>query len=154
MHALIFAAVIAPGSQEPGALTRDLVLDVCLPYAADGVADQASIGRAGLRGVVEDGQGDFHTRNQAHLVQMTRSGDAGAAGLRRVCVVQARAGGFDQARDAISGPLESVGFTASPDEPEDWPVWTRGGVTISVHQNPGRATIIRASYSSLDAEGF
>lgn len=151
MHALILAAAVALSPQNPGDLTRDLVMDVCLPYAADGTADQAVIGRVGLDGLVEDGQGDFQTRNQVYLVQMTRSGDPEEGNLRRVCVVQARAGGFEQARDAVSGPLESAGFTASPDEPEDWPVWTRGGVTVSVHQNPGRATIIRASYSSLEA---
>lgn len=154
MSALILAAVLVLNPQNPGELTRDLLMDVCLPYVADGVADQAVIDRVGLDGMIEDGQGDFQTSDQVHLVQMTRSGSAGEGDLRRVCVVQARSGGFQRARDAVSGPLESAGFTASPDEPEDWPVWTRGGVTISVHQNPGRATIVRASYSSLDAEGF
>lgn len=152
MHALILAAVLALSPQNPGELTRDLVMDICLPYAVDGLADQAVIRRVGLTGRVEDGQGNLQTRNQAHLVQMTRSGDAEEGDLRRVCVVQARASGFQQVRDAVSGPLERAGFTASPNEPEDWPVWTKGGVTVSVHQNPGRATIIRTSYSSLDAE--
>jgi len=154
MRALFLAAVLVVSPQNPGEVTRDLVMDVCLPYAADGVAEQAMIDRVGLSGRVEAGQGDFQTRNGVHLVQMSRSDGAEGGDVRRVCVVQARAGGFQQALAAVKRPLESAGFTASPDEPEDWPVWTRGGVSVSVHQNPGRATIIRASYSSGDAEGL
>ncbi|HEY0598774.1 hypothetical protein [Brevundimonas sp.] len=154
MHALFFAAYLAAVPQTAGQVTHDIVMDVCLPYVADGVADQAVIVRNGLNGLVEDGQGDFRSRNDVFLVQLTTSGSVEDGDLRRVCVVQARSAAFQQARDAIAGPLQNAGFAASPDEPEDWPVWTRGGVTVSVHQNPGRATIIRASYSSLEAEGL
>ena len=154
MHALFLAAALAVSPPDPAQLTRDIVMDVCLPYVAEGAADAAVLDRNGLDGSFEEGAGEFHTRNNVYLVQLTTSGSAADGDLRRVCVVQARAAPFEQARDAVSGPLQGAGFAASPDEPEDWPVWTKGGVTVSVHQNPGRATIIRASYSSLDAEGL
>lgn len=154
MLALFFAAALVVSPPDPAELTRDIVMDVCLPYVADGATDQAVLRRAGLNGSLEEGQGEFRTRNDVYLVQLSSSGSAADGDLRRVCVVQARAAPFDQARDAVAGPLGGAGFAASPDEPEDWPVWTKDGVTVSVHQNPGRATIIRASYSSLDAEGL
>lgn len=154
MLILSLALAVVAGPQTPGQLTRDLVLNVCVPYAVDGAADQAVINRHGLDGLIEDGEGEFRTRNQAHLVDLTTSGSEEDDNLRRICVVQARAGGFEQARDAIARPLVAAGFSASPDQPDDWPVWVRGAVSVSVHQNPGRATIIRTSYSRQDDEGF
>jgi hypothetical protein len=154
MPVLFLAAALAVSPPDPSQLTRDIVMDVCLPYVSEGSADTAALDRNGLDGAMEGGGGDFHTRNNVYLVQLTTSGSAEDGDLRRVCVVQARAAPFEQARDAVANPLQGAGFAASPDEPEDWPVWTKGGVTISVHQNPGRATIIRASYSSLEAEGL
>ncbi|HYD27104.1 hypothetical protein [Brevundimonas sp.] len=154
MHALFLFATLAVSPPDPGQITRDIVMDVCLPYVAEGAADQAVLARNGLNGSLEEGEGDFRSRNDVYLVQLTTSGSARDGDLRRVCVVQARSASFEQARDAVAAPLRGAGFAASPDEPEDWPVWTKGGVTVSVHQNPGRATIIRASYSSLDAEGL
>jgi hypothetical protein len=154
MHTLLLAAILVVGPQNPGQITRDIVMDVCLPYVAEGAADQAVIARTGLNGLIEDGQGDFRSQRDVYLVRLTTSGAVEDGDLRRVCEVQARSSPFQQARDAIAEPLVGAGFAPSPGEPEDWPVWTRGGVTVSVHQNPGRATIIRASYSSLEAEGL
>ena len=154
MHTLILAAALLLAPQNSGPTTRDIVMDVCLPFVADGTADQAVISRNGLSGLIEDGQGDFRSQRDVYLVRLTASGAAEDGDLRRVCEVQARSSAFAQARDAIADPLVGAGFAPSPGEPEDWPVWTRGGITVSVHQNPGRATIIRASYSSLDAEGL
>ncbi|NJC41988.1 hypothetical protein GGQ87_002283 [Brevundimonas alba] len=154
MHTLILAAAFVASPQDPGQITRDIIMDVCLPYVSEGAADQAVIVRNGLSGLIEDGEGEFRSRNDVFIVTLTTSGSVDDGNLRRVCAVQARSSAFGQARDAIAAPLVEVGFAASPDEPTDWPVWTRGGVSISVHQNPGRATIVRASYSSLDAEGL
>jgi hypothetical protein len=152
MHSLILAAALALAPQNPGQTIRDIVMDVCLPYVADGSADQAVIARTGLNGLIEDGEGDFRSPRDVYLVRLTTSGAAGDGDLRRVCEVQARAASFRQARDAVAEPLAGAGFVPSPDEPEDWPIWTRGGVTAAVHQNPGRAAIIRMSYSSQEAE--
>ena len=153
MHALILAAALVAAPQSPGQATRDIVVGVCLPFAVSGEASPDNIALAGLRPRPGgDGARDLQTANGHHLVKLTLTGDAEEGTLRRVCEVQARAGGFAQARDAVSGPLESAGFAPVPDEPEDWPVWTRGGVTATVHQNPGRATIVRVSYSILDDE--
>lgn len=151
MHALILAAVLAATSQSPGQATRDIVVSVCLPYVASGEMPVDNIALAGLsprRGGA--GAEDLQTANGLHFVKLTITGDAAEGNLRRVCEVQARTGGFAQARDAVAGPLEQAGFTLEPDEPEDWPVWTRDGVTVTVHQNPGRATIVRLSYALLD----
>ncbi|MCS6624975.1 hypothetical protein N0B44_18840 [Roseibacterium beibuensis] len=153
MHALILAAALAGAPQTPGQTTRDIVIGVCLPFAAAGETSADNIALAGLQPRPGgDGDRDLQTANGHHLVKLTVAGDVEAGTLRRVCEVQARAGGFEQARDAVAGPLERAGFAPVPDEPEDWPVWTRGGVTATVHQNPGRATILRVSYSILDDE--
>jgi hypothetical protein len=153
MHALILAAVLAAAPQAPGQATRDIVVGVCLPFADTGVASADNISLAGLRPRPGgDGDQDLQTVNGHLLVKLTLTGNAEEGSLRRVCEVQARAGGFDQARDAVAGPLEMAGFAPVPDEPEDWPVWTRDGITATVHQNPGRATVIRISYSILDDE--
>ncbi|HYC73932.1 hypothetical protein [Brevundimonas sp.] len=153
MHALILAAVLAAAPQNAGQATRDIVVSVCLPYVVSGETPTDNIALAGLS--PRDGgagAGDLQTANGHHLVKLMVTGNAGEGNLRRVCEVQARAGGFAQARDAVAGPLEQAGFTPEPDEPEDWPVWTRDGITATVHQNPGRATIVRVSYALLDDE--
>lgn len=153
MHALILAAALAALPQSSGQTTRDIVVGVCLPFAATGEASADNIALAGLEPRPGGaGAQDLQTASGHHLVRMTISGSTGEGTLRRVCEVQARAGGFSQARDAVAGPLEQAGFVPTPDEPEDWPVWTRAGVTATVHQNPGRATIVRVSYSILDDE--
>ena len=152
MHAAILAAALAAFPPNPGQAPRDIVVGVCLPFAATGETSADNIALAGLKPRPGGGEQDFQTDNGHHLVSLTMSGDAEAGTLRRVCEVQARSGGFDQARDAVAGPLEQAGFTPLPDEPEDWPVWTRAGITATVHQNPGRATIVRVSYSVLDEE--
>ena len=153
MHALILAVVLAAASQNAGQATRDVVMGVCLPFADTGEVSADNIALAGLRPRPGgDGDQDLQTVNGHLLVKLTLTGDAVEGTLRRVCEVQARSGGFDQALDAVAGPLAQAGFTPVPDEPEDWPVWTRDGITATVHQNPGRATIVRVSYSVLDDE--
>ncbi len=152
MHALILAAALVAAPQNPGQATRDIVVGVCLPFVASGEVSADNIALAGLERRAGGDDLDLQTEDGRHLVKLTLSGNAEEGTLRRVCEVQARAGGFDQARDAVAGPLEQAGFAPVPDEPEDWPVWTRGGQTVTVHQNPGRATVVRVSYSILDDE--
>jgi hypothetical protein len=153
MHPLILAAVLAAAPQSSSQATREIVVGVCLPFAATGEASADNIALADLRPRRGgDGPQDMETASGHHLVKLTVSGNAGDGTLRRVCEVQARAGGFDQAREAVAEPLERAGFAAVPDEPEEWPVWTRGGVTATIHQNPGRATVVRVSYWALDDE--
>lgn len=152
MHPLILAVALVVAPQNPGQTTRDIVVGVCLPFVASGEASADNIALAGLARRPGGDELDLQTDNGHHLVKLTLTGDADEGTLRRVCEVQARAGGLAQARDAVAGPLEQAGFAPVPDEPEDWPVWTRGGATATVHQNPGRATIVRISYSMLDDE--
>ena len=152
MHAVILAVALVAAPQNPGQTTRDIVVGICLPFAASGEASAGDIALAGLVRRPGGDDLDLQTDNGRHLVALTLTGNAREGTLRRVCEVQARAGGFAEARDAVAGPLEQAGFTPLPDEPEDWPVWTRGGLTATVHQNPGRATIVRVSYSILDDE--
>lgn len=152
MHALILAAALAVFPQDAGQATRDIVVGVCLPFAESGEASADNIALAGLRPRPGAGERQFQTVNGHHFVSLTLDGNVEEGTLRRVCEVQARSGGFAQARAAVADPLEQAGFTPLPDEPEDWPVWTRGGITATVHQNPGRAAIVRVSYSVLDEE--
>jgi len=149
MHALILAAALAALPQNSADTTRAIAVGVCLPFAEKGETSPDNIALAGLS---PRGEGEYQTGDGRHIVKLTQSGTAQEGTLRRICEVQARAGGFSQARDAVAGPLEQAGFTPVPDEPEDWPVWTRGGVTATVHQNPGRAAIVRISYWVLDEE--
>ena len=152
MHALILAAVLAAiPPQSSAQATRDIVVSVCLPYVVSGEIPSDGIARVRLsprRG--GDGPQDLQTFSGRHYVKLSVAGDVSEGSLRRVCEVQARSGGFAEARDAVAEPLERAGFAPEPDEPEDWPVWTRDGVTATVHQNSGRATIIRLSYALLD----
>lgn len=152
MHALMLSVALAAAPQNAGQVTRDIVVGVCLPFVASGEPPADAIARTGLRPRADAGPTDYQTLTGRHLVKLTVTGDAGEGTLRRVCEVQARSDSFAEARDAVKGPLEQAGFAPAPDEPEDWPVWTRGGVTATVHQNPGRATIVRVSYSILDDE--
>lgn len=151
MHAVFFAAALVFAPEGPGDLTRDIVMDVCVPFAAEGAADAALIEKAGLSGVEIGAVRELKTADEHYLVKLETSGSAEFEDIERVCTVQARVGGFLQARNAIRGPLERAGFVSKPDEPEDWPIWTRSGVEVSVHQNPGRATIVRVGYSDFDA---
>lgn len=150
MHALILAAALAAFPQSSAQTTRVIVAGVCLPFAESGEVSADNIALAGLS--PRGGEGEFQTSNGRHIVRLTQSGTVEEGTLRRVCEIQARAGGFAEARQGAAGPLEQAGFTPVPDEPEDWPVWTRGGLTATVHQNPGRAAIVRISYWVLDEE--
>lgn len=151
MHIAIIAAALAFAPQNPGQVTRDIVMDVCLPFAADGAAEPAAISAVGLSGPEAEAGRELKTANDHYLVVLEASGSAEYRDIERVCTVSARVGGFQQARNAIRGPLEQAGFVLKPGEPDDRPIWTRGGVEVSVHQNPGRATIIRVGYSDFDA---
>src|SRR5688500_8900582 len=107
MHALILAAVLAAAPQNAGQATRDIVVSVCLPFAETGQAPADNIALAGLTPRPGgDGAQDLQTNSGHYLVKLTLTGNAEDGTLRRVCEVQARAGGFDQARDAVAGPLE------------------------------------------------
>ena len=150
MHALIMAAALAAFPQSSAHVTRQIVTGVCLPFAETGEAPADNIALASLS--ARGGEGEFETADGRHIVKLTQSGRAEDGTLRRVCEVQARAGGFAQARQGVAGPLEQAGFRPEPDEPRDWPVWTRGGITATVHQNPGRAAIVRISYWVVDDE--
>lgn len=153
MNALILVAALVAGPQDGAEVARNVVASVCLPFALAGEVSTDSIALAGLRPRPGgDGEWDLQTANGHHLVKLSQTGDAAEGTLRRVCEVQARSINFKEARDAVKAPLEQAGLALAPDEPEDWPIWIRGGVTATVHQNPGRATIVRVSYSILDDE--
>ncbi|WP_372707769.1 hypothetical protein [Brevundimonas sp.] len=96
----------------------------------------------------------FQSEDQAHLRRLTIEGSVADGNLNRVCVIQARRGGFDGARASVRPVMRQQGFAAEADLPADRSIWTRDGVTVSLRQPAGAAAIVRVTFSSLDAEGF
>ena len=156
MLALVLAAALVAGPA-PAAddMTRSVLTDVCLPYVTGEASDTAALEFLGFVGApaADEETRNFQTDDQAYLLRLTSTGDAAEGDLNRVCVIQARRGGLEGARGSIQPVLRTQGFIAESEQPADRPIWTKGGVTVSVRQNEGRATVIRVTYSSLDAEG-
>lgn len=155
MFAPVLVAVLA-GALTPPAddMTRNILTQVCLPYVTGAANDPAaleSLGFVAASGSDDDSR-NYQTSDQAHLLRLTTAGSAEDGNLNRVCVIQARRGGLEGARGSVAPVLQEQGFAPEADLPADRPIWTRAGVTVSLRQNEGRATIIRVTYSSLDAE--
>lgn len=148
----LFAAALVGAPLQSDDRTRSVIMDVCLPWAA-GSTDLAPLEALDFVAAGEvDGGKDFASSDdqQAYLVRLTSDDGEDSGEVRRTCVLQARAAGFEAARGAIRRPLEAAGFVAEAGQPANRPVWTRQGVTVSVRQNEGRATIVRVTYSSLE----
>lgn len=152
MLVLVLAAVLA-ASPPPTDMTRSILTDVCLPYVTGEARDTAALEFLGFVAApaADDDTRNFRSDDEAYLLRLTTTGSAGEGNLNRVCVIQARRGNLAGTRSAIQPVLREQGFDSEADHPAERPIWTKGGVTISLRQNPGAAAIVRVTYSSLDA---
>lgn len=135
----------------PPDVTRSVFTDVCLPYVTGEADDTAALEFLGFVPNPAAGAGSYRTGDDGYLLRLTTTGSTADGNLNRVCVVQARRGGLDGARASVAPVLREQNFTPDAGAPADRPIWTKGGVTVSLRQNEGRATVVRVTYSSLDA---
>ena len=156
MLVFALAATLFTAPAPPSDMTRSILTDVCLPYVTGESEDTAALEFLGFieTPAPEADTRTFQSEDQAHLLRLTTEGSAADGNLNRVCVIQARRGGFDGAKASVQPIMREQGFTAEAGQPAGRPIWTRGGVTVSLRQNPGAAAIVRVTYSSLDAEGY
>ncbi len=153
MLALVLAAALLAGPAQSRDMTRNILTDVCLPYVTGQASDTAALEFLGFveTPAPEADTRTFRSEDQAHLLRLTTEGSVADGNLNRVCVIQARRGGFDGARASVQPVMRDQGFTPETGLPANRPIWTKGGVTVSLRQNPGAAAIIRVTFSSLDA---
>ena len=155
MLVLALAATLFAAPTPPTDVTRSILVDVCLPYVTGESEDTAALEFLGFLMAPPSAEGRMYaTEDQAYLLRLTTIGSANDGNLNRVCVIQARRGGFDGAKASVQPVMREQGFTAEAGLPADRPIWTKGGVTVSLRQNPGAAAIVRVTFSSLDAEGL
>lgn len=155
MLALVLAAALVAAPAPPTDLTRSVLVDVCLPYVTGETSDTAALAFLGFveTPAPDDDTRTFRSGDEAHLLRLTTEGSRQDGNLNRVCVIQARRGGLDGARASVTPVMREQGFTAEAGLPAERPIWTRGGVTVSLRQNPGAAAVVRVTFSSLDAGG-
>lgn len=162
MLGVILAAALAmsplSAAQSGNEMSRNILVDVCLPFVAgeavDGPLDflgfvepaQAEIGDQG-------GRRELKTEDENHLLRLTQSSGEESGDQRRTCVLHTRTADLASVTAATAGLLQQRAFTLEADAPADRPIWTRAGVTVSLRQPANSATILRVSYSSLEAEG-
>lgn len=153
MLALALAATLFTSPVPPGDMTRSILTDVCLPYVTGETRDTAALEFLGFE-ETEAPEADtrtFQSEDQAYLLRLTTEGSVEDGNLNRVCVIQARRGGFDGAKASIQPVMRQEGFAPEAGQPANRPIWTKGGITVSLRQNPGAAALVRVTYSSLDA---
>jgi hypothetical protein len=155
MLALAVAAALFTTPAPPTDMTRAILTDVCLPYVTGETSDTAALEFLGFveTPAPEADTRTFESDDQAYLMRLTTEGSVADGNLNRVCVIQARRGGFDGAKAAILPVLRDQGFTPEAGLPANRPIWTKSGITVSLRQNPGAAALVRVTFSSLDAEG-
>ena len=153
MLALVLAAALFTAPAPPTDITRSILTDVCLPYVTGETSDTVALEFLGFieTPAPEADTRTFRSEDQGYLLRLTTEGSVEDGNLNRVCVIQARRGGLEGARAAVQPVMRQQGFVPEADQPADRPIWTRGGVTVSLRQNPGAAAIVRVTYSSLDA---
>jgi len=153
MLAFVLAAILVTAPAPPGDRTRSILTDVCLPYVTGETRNPAALESLGFieTPASEADTRTFQSEDQAHLLRLTTGGSVADGNLNRVCVIQARRGGFDGARASVQPVMREQGFAAEAGLPANRLVWTRGGVTVSLRQNPGAAAIVRVTFSTLDA---
>lgn len=149
MLALVLAAALA--ASPPPDMTRNILVDVCLPYVTGEARDTVALEFLGFVRTpsTDDDTLNFKSEDEAWLLRLTTEGSAEDGNLNRVCVIQARRGDLDDARGSVQPVMREQGFTADAEQPANRPIWTKGGVTVSLRQNPGAAVIVRVNYSSL-----
>lgn len=152
MFALIAAAAVLAAAPPQADMTKQVLTDVCLPFAAGEDSGADALAFLGFIGPAEGDERELQTENRHYVLRLTSDDGADSGDTRRACVLTDRQGSLDSVRGDIRRPLEEAGFRADPEAPPTRPVWTKGGITVSLRQNDGRATLMRVSYSSLDAE--
>lgn len=155
MIVFAFAAALAATPLQGGDKTRSILVDVCLPFVTGETSDTVALEFLGFveTPAPSDDSRTYRTDDDAHLLRLTSQGSEEDDSLYRVCVIQPRRGGLDAARSAVQPVMRQQGFVADPAQPASRPIWTKGGITVSVRQNPGAAAVVRVTYSSLDAAG-
>ena len=156
MLALVLAATMITAAAPPTDMTRSILTDVCLPYVTGETSDTVALEFLGFveTPAPEADTRTFQSEDEAYLLRLTTEGSLADGNLNRVCVIQARRGGFDGARASILPVMREGGFAPEAGLPANRPIWTKAGVTVSLRQNPGAAALIRVTFSSLDAEGY
>ena len=153
MLALVLAVSLVTAPAPPTDITRSVLTDVCLPYVTGETSDTVALEFLGFveNPGSETGTRNFQTEDEGYLLRLTTEGSVADGNLNRVCVIQARRGGFDRAKAAVLPVMRQQSFRAEAGLPADRPIWTKEGVTVSLRQNPGAAAIVRVIFSSLDA---
>ncbi len=153
MLAFVLAATLVATPAPPTDMTRSILTDVCLPYVTGETSDTVALEFLGFieTPAPEDDTRTFQSEDQVYLLRLTTEGSVQDDNLNRVCVIQARRGGFDGARASVQPVLRQQGFTAEAGLPANRAIWTKGGITVSLRQNPGAAALVRVTYSTLDA---
>jgi len=156
MLALVLAASMFTAAAPPTDMTRSVLTDVCLPYVTGETSDKVALEFLGFveTPAPEADTRTFQSEDEAYLLRLTTEGSLADGNLNRVCVIQARRGGFDGARASILPVMREGGFAPEAGLPTNRPIWTKAGVTVSLRQNPGAAALVRVTFSSLDAEGY
>jgi hypothetical protein len=156
MLALVLAATMITAAAPPTDMTRSVLTDVCLPYVTGETSDTVALEFLGFveTPAPEADTRTFQSEDEAYLLRLTTEGSLADGNLNRVCVIQARRGGFDGARASILPVMREGGFAPEAGLPANRPIWTKAGVTVSLRQNPGAAALVRVTFSSLDAEGY
>lgn len=155
MIAALFAAALATAPLQSDAMTRNVVMDVCLPFV-NGDGDRAAVEFLGFVVASEAGvvvNMASSDSQQAYLLSLTGDDGEDDGEVLRTCELQARGAGFDAVRGALRRPLEQAGFVAETVQAANRAVWSKQGVTVALRQSEGRAAVVRVSYSSLDAAG-
>jgi hypothetical protein len=156
MLALVLAATMITAAAPPTDMTRSILTDVCLPYVTGETSDTVALEFLGFveTPAPEADTRTFQSEDEAYLLRLTTEGSLADGNLNRVCVIQARRGGFDGARASILPVMREGGFAPEAGLPANRPIWTKAGITVSLRQNPGAAALVRVTFSSLDAEGY
>ncbi|QDH73610.1 hypothetical protein [Brevundimonas sp. M20] len=160
MLAALFAAALFSPPLQGDDLTRDVLVNVCLPFVG-GEKDRAPAEFLGFTVVSEEGpvvemeSGDAVTRSGGdriakYMLQLADDEGDDDGEVLRACTLQGRTIDFASARGAVRRPLEQAGFVAEPTTSANRALWTKGAVTVSVRQAEGRATVVRVTYTSTE----
>lgn len=148
------AALLVSPQAATDDMTRDVLTNVCLPYVSGQSADTAAAEALGFLIVERDEEGvQMQTEDQGFSLRIATTGSMEDETLDRLCVLQARRGSLGDLRSGVRRPMADGGFTPDSAQPADRPVWTKGGITVSLRQNEGRAAIMRVIWNVADAQG-
>ncbi|WP_420470001.1 hypothetical protein [Brevundimonas sp. FT23042] len=155
MLAVLFAAALFSPPMQADDTTRDVLVNVCLPFVG-GDRDLTPAEFIGFSVVSQTGPVTQMASGEAtptYLLELADDEGDDDGEVMRACTLQARTIDFASARGAVRRPLEQGGFVAEAVAAPNRMIWTKDGVTVSIRQSAGRATVLRVTYSSLEAAG-